>query len=49
VAVEAAPGAVLLPRMLVEAVLTGALAPLVLAGLRRVDALFQREEPGLLR
>lgn len=48
-AIEAAPGAVLLPRMLVEAVLTGVLAPLVLAALRRVDGLFQREEPGLLR
>jgi rod shape-determining protein MreD len=46
---EAAPGAVLLPRMLVEAVLTGVLAPLVLVPLRRVDGLFQREEPGLLR
>lgn len=46
---EAAPGAVLLPRMLVEALLTGALAPLVQPALRRLDALFQREEPGLLR
>ena len=44
-----APGATLIPRMLVEAVLTGALSPLVLAGLRRVDGLFHREEPGLLR
>ncbi len=46
---EAAPGAILLPRMLGEAVLTGALSPLVLAGLRRVDGLFHREEAGLLR
>ncbi len=46
---EAAPGAILLPRMLGEAVLTGALSPLVLAGLRRIDGLFHREEPGLLR
>jgi hypothetical protein len=46
---EAAPGALLLPRMLGDAVLTGALSPLVLAGLRRLDALFHREEPGLLR
>jgi hypothetical protein len=46
---EAAPGALLLPRMLVEAVLTGLLAPAVLVVLRRLDALFQREEAGLLR
>lgn len=46
---ESAPGATLLPRMLVEAVLTGLLAPLVLLALRRLDGLFQREEPGLLR
>ncbi len=46
---EIAPGAGLLPRMLVEAVLTGALAPLVGVALRRIDALFQREEAGLLR
>lgn len=45
---EAAPGAVLLPRMLLEALLTGALAPAVLVGLRRLDAMFHREEPGLL-
>jgi rod shape-determining protein MreD len=35
--------------MLAEAVLTAALSPLLLAGLRRVDGLFHREEPGLLR
>jgi rod shape-determining protein MreD len=46
---EAAPGAALVPRMLVEALLTAALSPLVLVGLRRLDALFHREEPGLLR
>jgi rod shape-determining protein MreD len=46
---EGAPGATLLPRMLAEALLTGVLSPLVLPGLRRVDALFHREEPGLLR
>ncbi len=46
---ESAPGAVLVPRMLAEALLTAALSPLLLAGLRRVDGLFHREEPGLLR
>jgi cell shape-determining protein MreD len=46
---EAAPGAALVPRMIVEALLTAALSPLVLAGLKRVDGLFRREEPGLLR
>jgi rod shape-determining protein MreD len=40
---------VLLPRALLDAVLTGLLAPVVLALLRRLDALFHREEPGLLR
>lgn len=45
---EAAPGATLLPRMLLEGLLTALLAPLVLMGLRRLDALFHREEPGLL-
>jgi len=46
---ESAPGATLLPRLLGEAVLTGVLSPFVLAGLRRIDGLFHREEPGLLR
>jgi rod shape-determining protein MreD len=46
---DAAPGAVLLPRMLLEALLTAALAPALLVVLRRIDALFHREEPGLLR
>jgi rod shape-determining protein MreD len=46
---DAVPGAALVPRMLLEALLTGALAPLVQIPLRRIDALFHREEPGLLR
>jgi rod shape-determining protein MreD len=45
---EAAPGAILLPRMLGEGLLTGLFSPLVLLGLRRLDTLFHREEPGLL-
>jgi hypothetical protein len=48
-AAEAGPGLTLLPRMLGEAALTGVLAPFVLPGLRRLDGLFHREEPGLLR
>jgi rod shape-determining protein MreD len=46
---ESAPGPILLPRILAEALLTAAFSPVVLAGLRRVDGLFHREEPGLLR
>jgi rod shape-determining protein MreD len=46
---EVAPGLILVPRMLLEAVLTGLLAPLLLPGLERLDRLFHREEPGLLR
>jgi rod shape-determining protein MreD len=46
---ETAPGGTLLWRMLLEAFLTGALAPLVHIGLRRIDGLFRREEHGLLR
>jgi cell shape-determining protein MreD len=46
---EAAPGATLVGRMILEALLTAALSPLVLAGMRRIDKLFHREEPGLLR
>jgi rod shape-determining protein MreD len=46
---EAAPSSVLVPRMLLEAFVTALLAPLVLAGMRRIDGLFHREEPGLLR
>jgi rod shape-determining protein MreD len=46
---EVAPRAAVLPRMLLEAILTGALGPLVLSGMRALDRLFTREEPGLLR
>jgi hypothetical protein len=46
---DAAPGAILLPRMLAEGVLTGALSPLLFPGFRRIDGMFHREEPGLLR
>jgi hypothetical protein len=46
---ESAPGAGLLLRILVESVLTGAASPLVLFAMRRIDGLFDREEPGLLR
>lgn len=46
---EVAPRAGIVPRMLVEAILTGALSPLVLAGMRVLDRMFTREEPGLLR
>jgi len=45
---DGAPGAALTGRMMVEALLTGALAPVVALGLRRLDARFHREEPGLL-
>jgi len=46
---ESAPGLPLVGRLVVEALLTAALSPLVLALMRRVDALFVREEPFLLR
>jgi rod shape-determining protein MreD len=46
---EVAPRAAIIPRMLLEAVLTGALSPLVLGGMRAIDRLFTREEAGLLR
>jgi rod shape-determining protein MreD len=46
---EVAPGIGILPRLLVEALLTAAVSPLVWAGMRRIDKLFHREEPGLLR
>ena len=49
VAPEAQPGAALLPRMFVEAAVTAAASPLVLAAMRRMDGWFQRDEPGLLR
>jgi rod shape-determining protein MreD len=46
---EVAPGIRLVPRMLLEALLTCVLSPLVLGGMKRIDALFRREDPGLLR
>jgi hypothetical protein len=46
---EAAPGGALVGRLLVEGLLTAAASPLVLAVMRRIDALFTKEEPGLLR
>jgi rod shape-determining protein MreD len=42
------PGGWLAGRMTVEALLTGAAAPVVALGLRWLDARFHREEPGLL-
>ena len=48
VAPEAQPGWGLLPRMLVEAALTGLLAPLLQVAFRRVDGLFGEEEPDLI-
>ncbi len=46
---EAAPGGRLLWRILVEAILTGVLAPLVSWLMLRIDRLTEREEPGLLK
>lgn len=46
---DAAPGLRLVGRVLVESVATGLVAPLLLGALRRVEGLFSREEPGLLR
>jgi cell shape-determining protein MreD len=46
---EAAPGWRLLGRVVVEAVLTGILSPLVLLLMKRLDSLVTREETGLLR
>lgn len=46
---ELGPGPGLVPRMLLEALLTALVSPLVLEGMRRLDKLFHREEPGLLR
>lgn len=48
VAPEAQPGWGLLPRILVEAALTGLLAPLLQVALRRVDGLLGEEEPDLI-
>jgi rod shape-determining protein MreD len=45
---EDVPGGELAGRMIVEALLTAAAAPLVGMGLRWLDARFHREEPGLL-
>lgn len=44
---EAAPGARLLPRALLEAVLTGLASPVVLVAMNRLDGLLGREEPGI--
>ena len=46
---EMAPGWGLAGRMIVEALLTAAAAPVLAAGLRALDGMFHREEPGLLR
>jgi hypothetical protein len=46
---ESAPSFSLLGRVLVEALLTGLLSPLVLVAMRRVESLYTREEQGLLR
>jgi rod shape-determining protein MreD len=46
---EMAPGWGLAGRMIVEALLTAAAAPVLATGLRRLDGMFHREEPGLLR
>lgn len=46
---ETSPGFSLLGRMLVEALLTGVLAPFVLVAMRRIERLYVREEQGLLR
>jgi hypothetical protein len=45
---EAAPGALLVPRVFGEAVLTALAAPLVQLAMHRIDALLGREEPGLV-
>jgi len=45
---EAPPGASLIPRAIVEAILTAAAAPVVWLGLSRLDALLGHEEPGLV-
>lgn len=46
---ESAPGLPLLGRVAMEALLTGLVAPLLLALLRRAERIFERDEPGLLR
>jgi rod shape-determining protein MreD len=45
---EAAPGALLVPRMILEALLTAAASPLVLVGMNRLGVLLGREEPELM-
>jgi len=45
---ESAPTLALAGRLCFEALCTGALAPLVMIGLRRLDSLFEREDPSLL-
>lgn len=45
---EAAPGAGLLPRAILEAILTALASPLVLVGMNRLDGLLGREEPGIV-
>jgi len=46
---EAVPGARLLVRILVEAILTGAASPAVMWAMERIDGIFEKDEPGLLR
>jgi rod shape-determining protein MreD len=46
---EIRPGWALLPRLLLEAAVTGLCAPLVLRLLNRLDAWLGEEEPGLIR
>lgn len=46
---ESAPAFHLVGRVLLEAIATGFAAPLIFLLLRRVEGLFTREEPGLLR
>lgn len=45
---EAAPGATLVLRAIVEALLTAAASPLVWIGMTRLDALLGRQEPGIV-
>jgi rod shape-determining protein MreD len=45
---EVTPGMALVGRVALEALLTGLASPFLLRIFRSVDALFQREEPGLL-
>ncbi len=47
--VETAPGGALVGRIALEAVATALASPVIYGVMRRVDALFTREEPGLLR